>query len=73
MKDIESDDIRAESNIGEVEVKLKGDIQDYNIELSTNLGETKVDGKKEKKSYKRSSSSNKEVRVETNIGEIKIY
>ena len=71
--DLDSEKIKGESNIGKVEIDVLGSIKDYNIDLETNLGETKVNGRTLEKEYSSYSDSSKEIKIETNIGEINLY
>ena len=65
--------LKADSNIGEVKVQLPDSFNDYNIKTESNIGIINIDGKDFKKSYNQKGSTSKEIKIETNIGEIKIY
>ena len=65
-------ELRADSNIGEVKVQLPDNFNDYNIKTESNIGIINIGGKDFKKSYNQKGSTFKEIKIETNIGEIKI-
>lgn len=72
-REIDFEDINFNSNVGEINLRLAdGNIDDYDIELSADVGSVSVAGRSYKKSYNSIGKGGRRIRIDTNVGEIKV-
>lgn len=70
---IDFEEIEFETNVGEISVRLAdGNIDDYDITLSADVGEVSVAGRTYKKSYSSRGKGNRRIRIDANVGAIKV-
>lgn len=60
------------SDVGDVDLIGVGNLDDYNIRLSTDIGNLSVNGDKVKGEYVRNGRTDKEITIETDVGDTKI-
>lgn len=69
--DCKLDEINVESNVGDVVFDDSCKLTDYSMTLSTDIGEVKVFGNDHGKSFSQNGSAG-QLKVETNIGDVKL-
>lgn len=72
IKNTNFKELKAETNVGEIGIEVIDNVDDYNIDASTDIGEIRISGKSYKRKYSQKSDSGKKIKVETNVGEVKI-
>ena len=66
------DELDLDSDVGAISIEVVGQLSDYNISIKSDLGGIVVDEKNEKRHYSQKGSTNKRLRIETNIGGIEV-
>lgn len=69
---VDFDNIDCNSNVGEIDINPVKDLDDYDISVSTDVGEVRVDGRSYKRSYNSHGKGSGKIRLDTNVGEIKV-
>lgn len=64
--------LELDSDVGAVSIELVEPLNNYNINIDSDLGGIVVDGKNQKRRYSQKSSSDKRLRIDTNIGGIEV-
>ena len=72
VRKVDFEECKCNSNVGEVEINPVKSIDEYNMSLSTDVGQVNVGGNSFKRSYNSRISGNMKIKVDTNVGEIKV-
>ena len=65
-------DLDLDSDVGAVSIELVEPLENYNITINSDLGGIVVDEKNEKRHFSQKSSSDKHLRIDTNVGGIEV-
>ncbi len=72
IENVEFREIRANSDVGAVSVELAQPISEYNIDAKSDVGAIQVNGSNAKRKYSQTGSTNKRIKIKTDVGGIDI-
>ena len=72
VRDVDFNIIEVETNVGEVSVNPNESLENFEISLSADVGEVRVDGKSYKRNYNQRGSTDKKIKISTNVGQINL-
>ena len=72
VRDVSFDRLEVDSNVGEISIDPVYNLNEYSISASTDVGEVRVDGKKYKRNYNSTGSTDKRIKLSANVGEVNI-
>jgi hypothetical protein len=72
VENVEFRELRANSDVGAVSVELAQPISEYNIDAKSDVGAIQVNGSNAKRKYSQTGSTNKRIKIKTDVGGIDI-
>ena len=72
VNNVEFNELKANSDVGAVALELTKPLSEYNIDARSDVGAIQVDGASVKRKYNRQGSTNKRIKIKTDVGGIDI-
>ena len=72
IENVEFRELKANSDVGAVSVELTQAVSEYNMDIKSDVGAIEVNGTSRKRKYSQDGSTNKRIRIKTDVGGIAI-
>lgn len=72
VENVKFNELNATSDVGAVSVELTDSVNEYNIDIKSDVGGIQVDNRNVKRKYSQSGSTNKKIKIRTDVGGIEV-